>query len=196
MASSGDPVGDERGELTLIFGEGIRLRGAERSDLPQFVSWLNDPDVIQNLVIYAPLSMADEESWFEGLRARPVDERPLVIEAQQNGDWVMIGNCGFHNIDWRCRSAEVGIFIGNKSYWNQGYGTQVMKLLVQHGFETLNLNRIMLDVYETNPRAIRAYQKAGFVHEGRKRQANYQNGEYCDVLIMSILRQEWESGDA
>ena len=180
----------------MIFGDGIRLRAVENSDLPQFVGWLNDPEVIQNLAIYAPLSMADEESWFEGMRARPADERPLVIEAQLEADWVMIGTCGFHNIDWRSRSAEVGIFIGDKSCWDRGYGTRIMKLLVQYGFETLNLNRIMLDVYETNPRAIRAYQKAGFVHEGRKRQANYQNGEYHDVLIMSVLHQEWDARNA
>jgi RimJ/RimL family protein N-acetyltransferase len=76
--------------------------------------------------------------------------------------------------------------------WNQGYGTDAMRLLLRHGFETLNLNRIMLDVYDTNPRAVRSYEKAGFIHEGRKRQGMYKNGRYIDILQMSVLREEWQ----
>jgi len=82
--------------------------------------------------------------------------------------------------------------IGEKNYWNQGYGTESITLLLKHGFETLNLNRIMLRVYEDNPRAIRCYEKAGFVHEGRLREARYFEGVYRDVMLMSVLRREWD----
>ena len=67
-----------------------------------------------------------------------------------------------------------------------------MKLLLQYGFSTLNLNRIALEVYDSNSRAVRTYEKAGFVLEGRKRQAAYRHGKYSDVLIMSVLRSEWQ----
>jgi RimJ/RimL family protein N-acetyltransferase len=177
----------------MIYGERIRLRAVERADLPQFVEWLNDPEVRAGLLLHLPMSLAEEEVWFEGMIKRPPPEHPMVIEVQQGGGWVMIGNCGMHNIDARCRSAEVGIFIGDKRRWNQGYGTEAMRLLLRHGFETLNLNRIQLDVYEDNPGAIRAYEKAGFVHEGRKRQGMYKDGRYIDVLIMSVLRSEWDA---
>ncbi len=177
----------------MIYGERVHLRAVEQSDLPRFVKWLNDPDVIAGLIMYLPISMAQEESWFENMHKRPADEHPLVIEVHQQGDaWVMVGNCGFHNIDWRCRAAEVGIFIGEKQYWNLGYGTETMRLLLRHGFNTLNLNRIALDVYVTNPRAVRAYEKAGFVLEGRKRQGMYKDGKYVDILQMSVLRSEWK----
>jgi RimJ/RimL family protein N-acetyltransferase len=175
----------------MIYDNQLRLRAAERSDLPRFVEWLNDPEVIEGLVLYFPLSLAAEEDWFENLRKRPENERPLVIEVRQGDQWQPIGNCGFHNIDCRCRSAEVGIFIGEKAQWNKGYGSQAMKLLLKIGFETLNLNRIALDVYETNLRAIRSYEKVGFVHEGRKRQGMYLEGRYVDILQMSVLREEW-----
>jgi RimJ/RimL family protein N-acetyltransferase len=66
-----------------------------------------------------------------------------------------------------------------------------MRLLLKHGFDTLNLNRIYLRVFETNPRAIRAYEKAGFTHEGCQRQAEFKEGRYLDVLVMSILRNEY-----
>jgi RimJ/RimL family protein N-acetyltransferase len=163
----------------------------EREDLPLFVEWLNDPEVRHGLSLYVPLSMAEEEGWFENVLKGPIDERPLVIEIQDDGAWRMIGNSGFHNLEWRNRSAELGIFIGDKSCWDQGYGTEVIRLLLRHGFSTLNLHRIYLRVFEDNPRAIRAYEKAGFVHEGRQRQAEYHDAQFFDVLWMSVLRPEW-----
>jgi diamine N-acetyltransferase len=123
---------------------------------------------------------------------RPPHEHPFVIEVREGDKWRPIGNCGFHNLDWRCRSAEVGIMIGEKNYWNRGYGTDAMRLLLKHGFGTLNLNRIYLYVYQNNPRAIRTYEKAGFVHEGVRRQAAYKDGQYIDILMMSVLRSEWQ----
>ena len=178
----------------MIYGEGVRLRAAERSDLPRFVEWLNDPEVRQYISLYLPLSQGDEEQWFDSMQKRPPAEHVLVIEIRQpeSQSWLPVGNCAFMDIDWRNRSAEFGIFIGEKSHWNQGYGTAAVRLLVRHGFNTLNLQRIFLRVFETNPRAIRAYEKAGFVREGRMRQAEFLDGRYVDVLLMSVLRSEWQ----
>jgi RimJ/RimL family protein N-acetyltransferase len=176
----------------MIYGERIRFRAVEREDLPRFVAWLNDPEVFQGLLLYLPLSLNEEENWYESMMKRPTDEHPMVIEIQQADEWLPVGNCGFLNIDWRSRSGEVGIFIGEKRLWNRGYGTDAMRLLLQHGFHTLNLNRIALDVYDTNLRAVRSYEKAGFVQEGRKRQAIFKDGKYFDILQMSVLREEWE----
>jgi len=106
--------------------------------------------------------------------------------------WELIGNCGLFGIDWRVRQAEFGIFIGAKNYWNQGYGTEALKLMIEQGFNNLNLNRIALSVYENNPRAIRSYEKAGLTIEGRQRQAHYDEGQFFDMILMSILRSDWE----
>src|SRR5262249_23759045 len=80
----------------------------------------------------------------------------------------------------------------DKAYWNRGYGTEALRLLLRHGFHTLNLNRVALRVYGNNARAIHAYEKAGFAHEGQLRQAIYKEGAYRDVLLMSVLREEWK----
>ncbi len=175
----------------MIYGERIRLRAPERSDLPTFVEWLNDPEVTYGLSVYLPMSMAQEEKWFENMLTRSPDSQPMVIEAKRGDAWVVIGNMGLFEFNHRAHSAEIGIMIGNKAYWNKGYGTESIGLILKHGFETLNLNRIMLRVYDNNPRAIRCYEKAGLSHEGRLRQAHYKDGEYVDVLMMSILREEW-----
>ena len=177
----------------MIYGKRIRLRAPERADIPLFVKWLNDPEVRRGLARYLPISTAEEERWFEIMLDRPVVEHPLTIEIQPKGSWWAIGNIAFFNIDWRVRMAEVGILIGEKEFWNQGYGTETMRLFLKHGFETLNLNRIFLVVYENNPRAIRAYEKAGFVLEGRQRQALYMDGEYIDMLMMSVIMKDFDS---
>jgi RimJ/RimL family protein N-acetyltransferase len=147
--------------------------------------------------------MADEEKWFEEMLAHSPDEHNLAIEVKQPGGpdagaaspaaveiWKLIGSCGFFNLDQHNRSSEFGIMIGDKDYWDQGYGTEAVRLLCQHGFKTLNLHRIYLRVFETNPRAIRAYEKCGFIHEGRQRQAEFRDGKYIDVIVMSLLSTE------
>ncbi len=82
--------------------------------------------------------------WFERASNRAPEEKPLAIEMRAGDGWRLIGNCTFFNIDSVAHSAEIGIMIGDKSVWNQGLGTETVSLLLRHGFETLNLNRISL----------------------------------------------------
>lgn len=86
---------------------------------------------------------------------------------------------------------EVGIFIGDKNYWNKGYGTDAMRILIRFIFEQMNINKIKLNVYEFNPRAVRCYEKCGFKKEGTLRQEIFRDGKYYDQYIMSILREEY-----
>jgi RimJ/RimL family protein N-acetyltransferase len=180
----------------MFYGKRIRLRGVEKEDIPRFVEWMNDPEVIEGLLIYWPMSTADEQRWFERLADREMVEKPLSIDMREGEGWRHIGSCGFHNIEWNNGMAEIGISIGEKSVWNQGLGTETVALMLQVGFETLNLNRVYLRVHSNNKRAIRSYEKCGFVHEGALRQAVYQHGKYQDLLFMSVLRSEWESSKA
>lgn len=177
-----------------LFGKRIRLRAAEKEDINLFLVWVNDPEVTEHLMLAYPMARFEEDRWYENMMSLPAAEHVMVIEVQDesraNG-YRPIGTCQFHNLDWRCRSAEVGIMIGEKAFWNQGYGTETMKLLLKHGFETLNLHRLWLRVYDKNKRGIRAYEKAGYRYEGKFREAHFQNGQYDDVHFMSVLRQEW-----
>lgn len=179
----------------MFHGKRIRMRRDERSDLPIFVAWLNDPEVRRFISINFPISQANEEGWFENMLKRPPEEQPFAIEIKEGADWRLIGNCGFFEIDHRTHSAEVGIMIGDKTCWNKGYGTETMRLLLDIGFGTLNLNRIYLRVDRLNAGGIRAYEKAGFVHEGAFRQGTYREGCYEDMLFMSVLRSEWKLGE-
>lgn len=177
--------------MSVIYGKRVRLRAVERGDLGKFHEWVNDPEVTRGLALYLPLSMWDEEKWFE--RERDPNEKPLGIEIRRGKSWKLIGNCGVFGIDFVSRHGELGILIGDKTEWNKGYGSETMTLLLRHSFETLNLNRAFLRVYTDNVRAVRSYEKAGFVLEGRLREAVYKFGKYEDVLIMSVLRSEWNA---
>jgi len=177
--------------VSVIYGERVRLRAAEREDLKKFHQWVNDPQVTRGLTLYLPMSMVDEENWFNRMTQREQSEKPLVIEIRDGDDWKAIGNCGVFNIEWANGSGELGIMIGEKPEWNKGYGTEVMILLQRHCFGTLNLNRVSLRVYAENVNAIRTYEKAGFAQEGRMRSAVYKNGKYDDVILMGVLRSEW-----
>jgi diamine N-acetyltransferase len=176
----------------VYYGKRVRFRAPERTDIPVFVEWVNDPDVTAGLPIVYPMGLEDENKWFDTISHQSLELHPYVIEIMEDKEWRKIGTCGFHEVDWRNSNAEIGIMIGDKSSWNEGYGTEVIGLLLKIGFETMNLHRIWLRVFATNLGAIRCYEKAGFIHEGEKREAEFMQGKYIDVLLMSVLRPEWK----
>jgi RimJ/RimL family protein N-acetyltransferase len=174
----------------ILRGERIFLRGPERNDIPTFVRWFNDADVVANLAMRAPLSDAAEHAWFD-----------RMLEAQARSDYHFviclladrrpIGTVGFHRLDLHNGTAELGIAIGERAEWGKGYGRDAMLTLADFGFGELRLERIGLEVYSPNQRARRTYESVGFVHEATLRRARYQRGEYTDVHVMSLLRDEW-----
>jgi len=173
----------------MIRGRKTRLRAIEREDIPRFLKWLNDPEVTRYLTLYTPLSKAEEERWFERQLADE-SSRVFAIETEEG---VHIGNIGLHHIDWKNRHAELGIFIGEKEYWNQGYGADAIRALLRFAFQEMNLHRVYLHVFDFNTRAIRCYEKCGFQLEGRAREFFFRDGRYHDSLLMGILRSEFES---
>lgn len=105
----------------------------------------------------------------------------------------LVGVTGLSQINFKNRHTVFGIFIGEKSEWGKGYGTEATALITGYAFETLNMNRVWLQVYEYNERGIRAYERVGFKREGVFRQHRYHEGRYWDTIVMGILREEWES---
>ena len=176
----------------MLIGQRVRLRAIERADLPRFVAWLNDPEVRSHLYAFAPLSLADEERWFEGLGKDP-RQRVFAIEAHEEGAegrWALLGGCGLHEIDLRNGRAGLGIYLGERAARGKGAGTEAMRLLLDFAFGELRLHRVELEVYEENARARAVYEKLGFVVEGRRRDAIFKGGEYKSPVVMSLLEDE------
>lgn len=103
----------------------------------------------------------------------------------------LIGRCLLFNVSQVNRSAQLGIVIGDKGYWGRGYGTDAIQLLLDHAFNLLNLNSVMLGVFEFNQRAIACYRRVGFREIGRRRQARIIAGKKYDGILMDILAEEF-----
>ena len=176
----------------MIVGDKVRLRAHERVDLPDYVRWLNDRDVTRTLLLHRPMSMAEEERWFESLAER-TDSVGFSIDALDGDEWVHVGTTSLEATDWRNRLAEFGIFIGEKKYWDRGHGTEATRLVVTYGFDELNLHRIGLQVYDFNKRAAEIYERIGFKKEGVLREAMFREGSYHDVQVMGLLREEYDA---
>ena len=173
-------------------GKLVRLRAYERSDLDEVMKWINDEEVTDFLepLVY-PLSSVAEEKFIEAAAISSDTNKTFVIEAIAESKY--IGAINFHAINWLNRSAELGIVIGDKSYWGRGYGTDAMRVMMRLAFDKMNLHRLWLRVYEYNQRAIASYEKCGFKREGVLRKARFFRGRYYDTFVMGILDDEYRS---
>jgi RimJ/RimL family protein N-acetyltransferase len=172
----------------FIVGDKVYLRAVEPEDAVLLMRCNNQPEVQTTFFIAFPTNIYRQQQDIQHLYDRQ-DYIPFVICAREKDK--PVGITAFHRLDLVSRAAVFSIRIADEADWGKGYGSEVTKLMVEYGFEKLNLNRIHLHVFTGNGRGIKAYEKAGFVREGTLRQAMYHNDEYCDFLVMSILRKEY-----
>ncbi len=171
-------------------GEKVRIRAYKKEDVPLAQKFLNDAETKKFLTpgIPYPFTLEEEYKWFENQSAFN-DAYNFAIETIEDSKY--IGGCGVNRLDWKNSVATVGIFIGDKNYWGKGYGTDAMKVLVKFIFEQMNINKVKLFVYSFNERAVKSYEKCGFVREGVLRQEMFRDGKYNDEYVMGILRDEY-----
>lgn len=178
-------------EVIMWRGEKVELGPVQRDYVPRYVEWLNDWEIVQFLMpgIPLPQTLERETEWFE---SRSKDQCNIVFAILALPEKNLIGNCGLNKLDFKNRTALFGIFIGDKNYWSKGYGTDAVRTILRFAFEQMGLNRVELEVYDFNPRAVRAYEKAGFRRDGVRREALYRDGKFHDIYLMGILREEWD----
>lgn len=174
-----------------IIGERIYLSPLDLADAETYVKWLNTLETYVYLDI-APLLINSEFEREYLLNAMKTGSQEFGIRLLNEGR--LIGNCGLIKMDSINRKAELGIFIGEEDYLNQGYGSEAIHLLLDYGFGILNLNSIFLRCYAFNTHAARCYEKCGFKYAGRFRQAKIINGEKYDELLMDILAEDFTGG--
>jgi RimJ/RimL family protein N-acetyltransferase len=181
--------------VTHIIAAGrVYLRPFEPSDAELYRRWRADADPMSLAGWHerAPLSLAQVEQRIAKLVTDPEDDFITFLICLVEDDRP-IGEAMLADIDRRNGSAQLGIFIGETGDWGKGYGTDAVNAIVDFGFAELRLERIWLNVWTENARAARAYEKAGFVHEGTVRNDRFEHGEYTSGHLMAILRSEWES---
>lgn len=170
-------------------GERVRLRALSDGDFETLHRWFSDPAVLTHQLA-GPLKLRSREANEEMFRGWMKDVSSAVSFAiERTEDETLVGQCGLWSIASAGRWCTLGIVFG-REYWNQGYGTEALTLVLNYVFGELNLNRVQLTVNADNPRAIRAYTKAGFQEEGRARQAYFRDGQWRDMLYMGVLKKD------
>jgi RimJ/RimL family protein N-acetyltransferase len=173
--------------ITGMRGEHVALTPVTAGDLSVMFGWINDrSDVLWNAP-YRPVTEAEHTEWFEAIQRRTdtVIFGIRLLDTQR-----LIGSCQLHSINAIHRSAELQIRLGESEGRGHGYGTEAVQLLLDFAFKDLNLRRVYVHVLVTNGRALRLYEKAGFVREGTLREAAHIDGQYVDIALLGILRDE------
>jgi len=173
----------------MIPGKKVRLRAYRDDDLKNMLAAVNNGAVTRYLQSMRPWSQLQEREFLDS--AMRGDDPDKVSFAIESSDSEYVGGVGLMRLDRRNRSAELGILIARPDDWGKGYGTEAALLMLRHGFEEMNLHRIHLRVYDYNERGQKSYRKLGFSEEGRMRQAHFRHGAWHDVVLMSILADEF-----
>lgn len=170
-----------------LVGERIYLSPRNVEDVEIFTQWMNDFYITDYTGrSHQVVTLQAEKEYLESGGDKNTF---VIIDAQKDK---MIGTIGLHKIDNINRTATLGIFIGNRDYWSKGYGTEAIQLLLDFGFNYLNLKNIDLAVMEFNQRAVKCYEKCGFKEIGRRRKCKFINGKYYDSILMDILAEDFK----
>ncbi len=173
--------------------EPVYLRALELDDLDRTYKWHNDPELYRTIGAFHYVSRATDEEWLRRKQAWSVEEVNLAICL--TSDSQHIGNIYLRSIDWIARNANLLMWIGEPDQRLKGYGQAALRLVTKHAFQDLGLVRLYLTVLEDNKPAIRAYEKCGFVLEGKLRKHFFGSGRFHNLLMMGLCAEDSSIGD-
>lgn len=177
----------------ILQGKLIRLSAMEADEAGKaFSRWSRDSEFMRlfNSDAARTISITKEKKWIE----KELEEQSASLywfSIRKLDDNTLLGEIDLYVHNWSARDTFVAIGIGERDFWDKGYGTDAMNVILRYAFTEINMKRVSLGVFEYNPRAIRSYEKTGFRHEGRIRGLLNREGKRWDMLSMSILREEW-----
>lgn len=165
----------------------VYLREVRLSDVNErYYQWMNDPEINRYLETrFIPQSWQQIEDYVRKMEEDPNSVFWAIVAKDQNRH---IGNVKIGPINWYHRFADISLFIGDKSYWGKGYGTETIKVAVEYGFRTLNLHKITAGIYANNIGSIKAFKKADFMEEGLRKKHRFCDGKYVDEVLLCKIR--------
>jgi RimJ/RimL family protein N-acetyltransferase len=168
----------------------VVLRPPQPEDLEARIGYGRHPEIVRmygaTLAEAAPLTRAAAERWYKEISD---DQYAWIIEANGRS----VGMVRLHSVVEADRRARLAIGLFHPDLLGQGIGTQAIRLLLGHAFDSLHLHRVDLRVLSLNKRAIRCYEKCGFVREGLERECAWVDNGWADDVIMSILEHEYRA---
>jgi RimJ/RimL family protein N-acetyltransferase len=174
----------------MLKGEKVSLYAVEKTDLEHFRDWRNNPDFRKHFREYRELNMRQQEIWFEEKVVR--DNTTLMFSIKENKSNKLIGCCGFVYINWVHRHADLSLYVGldDKYIDDIGYAEDSCNILMDYGFNQLNLNKIWTEIYEFDALKKKLYDKIGFKQDGLLRENYWYDGRWWDSRILSKLASE------
>jgi [ribosomal protein S5]-alanine N-acetyltransferase len=178
-------------DVIFLNGERVLLRPLTKNDLtPVYLQWLNDEEVTRfNSHATFPNTQEKMEAYYNSLQDNSRNVVLAIIEKAGNKH---IGNVSLQQINWISKNAEFAILLGDKEFWGKGVGEEAAMLIVDYGFERLNLHRIYCGTIQGNDGMKKLAKKLFMTEEGLRRQAIFKNGKYLDIIEFGVLREEFK----
>lgn len=174
----------------MIKGKLTGLRAIEKEDLNKFLKWRNNPNLRKNFREFKELNSVNQEIWFNNIVMNSPNNIMFSIVNLENNE--LIGACGLNYIDWVNRNADLSIYIGFKNeYIDDLYAPDACKLLLEYGFNELNLHRIHVEIYDFDLDKKGLLDKLNFNYDGMLRETHWTDGKWANSLYYSILEQEF-----
>ncbi|MBO0707180.1 MAG: GNAT family N-acetyltransferase [Candidatus Dormibacteraeota bacterium] len=172
-----------------IQGRSVLLRPVAEAEIPTFLDWFADPDVIRYLGMpFHAQTPASERQWWEGAGSDP-DGVSWGMEFEGR----IVGTTSINRIDWVSRNAMTGTVIGDRSAWGKGIATEAMRLRAAYAFQHLQLHKLNSGYYEPNEGSARAQASCGYRVIGRSRDGLYRDGQWHDMVVTELMRADWEA---
>ncbi len=173
----------------LFAGNKVTLRALEPNDALAVYQWGLDSETVRLADrVSFPRSLGAIQQRLQSVPPPFSDDHELGIEAEGR----LVGLIQLFRTERRDRTAWLGVLIGDRLERGKGYGTEAIRLLMRFAFRELNYQKVNLNVFSFNPRAIAIYEKMGFIHEGRIRRTLYADGQYHDQVLMGMIAEEFE----
>ncbi len=173
----------------FLQSERLYIRSLEPGDAPIVAACNNDPEVRATFFTHTPVSIHACEQRIRDYYKPGADYIPFAICLNDSGK--AIGVTALHRVDLVSQAAVYSVCISDSEEWGKGYAGESLKLMLKYAFDILNLHRLQLHVWTENERAVKNYEKAGFVQEGTLREAMRHDNKWCDFYVMGLLSDEW-----
>lgn len=170
----------------ILRGELISLEPPRTEDLPTYRQWLADGEVTRYLLTRFVPSEKQEDEWYERVSSATDSVVWRIVAGGQT-----IGNTGIHHIDWISRQGSTGLMIGASDQWGKGFASDAVRARTAFAFDELGLERLESESFVANTGMHRALEKSGYQKIGRKRRCIFRGGEWHDLYMFEVLREEW-----
>lgn len=176
----------------FVLGERVRLRAMEPADAEALWRWNHDPEVMRWMDAGYAQTLARVRTWLEGRERNAYGDVLFGVDApaEPAAGWRLIGLVRLSGAEPETGCAELDVYLGEKDFWGEGFGTDAVRTVCRYAFEAMRLHKVTLTVVTENAAALQVYRRVGFVEEGRLREVFRREGRWLDKYTMGLLEGE------